>query len=224
MHGARLPVQHDRELADLRRDHPLSRATEASCCTGRQWIHVAAVLVGSVLALAQGARWAIGLVCSAGGVLVVLSLLLAARLQARRDCAIDAILDGDEDLAVAIVQRERRRLVSPRNRIGLARSLEKLAREAAVPRVGKARFLPPLCEPRLVAQVTDELRELAAVLRTGAVSARGVARLERLVSRATSPLYGHDVVAVRQELCRVGLLLASKSDSGGAAGDRQAFD
>lgn len=63
------------------------------------------------------------------------------------------------------------------------------------------------CTSRIVAQVADELRELGAVLRAGGVSARGVASLERLVSHATSPLYGRDVAALRDELRRAQELL-----------------
>ena len=105
LHVGRLRLRHERHLGDLRRDHPLARASEAVRCTGRQWNHVAAMLVGSVIARAQGGRWASGLVCSAGGVLVVLSLLLLIRVQARRDCVTDAILEEGEDLPVAVVQR-----------------------------------------------------------------------------------------------------------------------
>jgi hypothetical protein len=176
---------------------------------------VAAVLAGSVIALAEGGRWASGLVCSSGAVLIVLSLLLAVRVQARRDCVIDVILEGGEALPVAVVRRARRRLVSSRNRVGLAQSLEEMVREAAAPRTGRGRIVPSLFEPRVVAQVADELLELGALLRTGQVSARGVASLERLVSYATSPLYGHDVAALRAELCRVqGVLKEGPNDGG----------
>jgi hypothetical protein len=219
LHLRRPRLRAERQLRVLRDDHPLARSTDALRCTGRQWNHVAAVLAGSVIALAQGGRWAAGLVCSAGGVLVVLSLMLAFRLQARRDCVTDVILEGDEDLPVTLVQRERVRLISPRNRVGVARSLEKLAREATAPQDGRARLVPPLVEPPVVAQVADELRELGAVLRTEAVSARGVARLERLVSRATSPLYGRDIAVLREELSRVRWLLDRPND-GGKAGRR----
>ena len=165
------------------------------------------MLVGSGIACAEGRRWAVGLTCSAGGVLVVLSLLLAVRIQTRRDRVTDVILEGREDLPVATVQRERRRLVSKGNRAGLARSLEETARDAGAPRNTRAQLVPPLFEPQVVARVADELRELSAVLRAGGVSARGVASLERLVSHATSPLYGRDVAALRDELRRAHELL-----------------
>lgn len=201
--AGRASVEEDGRIVGVRRDHPLARATDAVRCTGRQWNQVAAALVGSVIARAEGGRWASGLVCSAGGVLVVLSLVFAVRVQARRDCVTDVILEGREDLPVAVAQRERRRLVSDRHRLGLARSLEEMVREAAAPRTGRVRLVLPLFEPRVVAQVADELLELGGVLRTGRMSAHGVACLERLVSHATSPLYGHDVVALRAELRRV---------------------
>jgi len=172
---------------------------------------VAAVLAGSVIARAQGGRWASGLICSASGMLVALSLLLAVRVQARRDRVIDVILEGSEELPVAVVQRERRRLLSDRNRAGLARSLEEMAREAAAPRTGRVRLVPPLFEPPIVAHVADELRDLGAVLRGGRVTARGVASVERLVKHATSPLNGHDLAALREELRRVRRLLKERA-------------
>jgi hypothetical protein len=194
-------------VVGVRPDHPLARATDALRCTARQWNHVAAVVCGAVIARAEGGRWASGLVCSAAVVLAVLSMLLAMRWQARRDCVTGVILKGEEDLPVGVVQRERCRLVSYRNRAGLARRLEEIAREAAAPRTSRVRLVPPLFELGVVLQVADELRELGAVLRTGCVSARGVARLERLVSHASSPLYGNDVAALNQELCRARGLL-----------------
>ncbi len=55
--------------------------------------------------------------------------------------------------------------------------------------------------------VTDELRDVIGLLRADGVSARGVARAERLVTDAVSPLYAHEVSAPREELCRVRDLL-----------------
>jgi hypothetical protein len=207
---ARRPRLDEDQLVGLASDHPLVRATEALRCAARQWNHVAAVFVGSGIARAEGARWASSLACSAGGVLVMLSLLLAVRIQARRDRVIDVILEGREDLPVAVVQRKRCRLVSERNRAGLARSLEEMARDARAPRTGRAWLVPPLFEPRVVAQVADELLELGVLLRTERVSARGVAYLERLVSKATSALYGRDVAGLREQLRRARELLKER--------------
>ncbi len=205
-------VSADRALDGLRGDHPLVRQTEALCCTARQWINVAAVLTGSVIARAEGGRWAAGLVLSAAGVLAILSSLLGMRVQARRDCVTELIIEGNEDLPVRVVQRTRHRLVSARNRRGLARYLEQLADEGVAYRSGRAQRVVPLYEPRVLAQVVNELRELSTALQTGHVSARGVASVDRLVRHATSPLYGGDVVALRQELGRVRALLRDRRD------------
>jgi hypothetical protein len=55
--------------------------------------------------------------------------------------------------------------------------------------------------------VADEILEVIGLLRRPNASARGVARVERLVERALSPLYGRDVDALREELWRVRDLL-----------------
>jgi hypothetical protein len=199
----RAGVGGESSLAGLRSDHPLVHRTDALYCTGRQCSHVAAVLTGSVIARAEGGRWATGLVVSAACVLAGLSVMLALRVQARRDCVTDLIINGQEDLPIRIVQRARDRLISARNCLGLARSLENLADQAVTYRARRVRLGPPLFQPLVVAEVVNELRELSGLLRTGPVSARGVARLERLVGHATSLLYGGDAGALRDELCGV---------------------
>ena len=150
--------------------------------------------------------------CDAGGVLVVLSLLLVARAQRRRDSVTHVILGGAEGLRVAIVQRQRRRLLSQRHLVGVARSLEEMAHQAAAPKTGPVRLVPPLFEPRVVVQVADELIELGALLRAGRVSARGVAYLERLVSHSTSPLYGRHASVLYDELDRAQQLLKEPAE------------
>ena len=191
----------------MRLDHPLLHAIEVVQFTVRQWVHVAAVLMGSVIALIEGGAWAASLAGSAATVLLVLTVILAACEQRKRDCAIELILEGRESVPIAAVQRQRRRLVSERTRDGLAGNLEEMVCHASRPRGRQLRVTRPLFEPMVVAMVTDELREVIALLRAGGVSARGVARTERLVTHAVSPLYGHEVSALREELCRVRDLL-----------------
>jgi hypothetical protein len=193
--------------AGLRPDHPLLRASEAVRDTSRQWIYVAAVLVGGGIALIEGRPWAAALACSAGGVLLILSVLLAAHRQRERDRAIELILEGRENVPIAAVQRQRRRLLARRTRQGLASSLEDLLQEVSTRRRLPLRPVAPLFEPRVVRAVTNELRGVIALLRTEGVSARGVARAERLVEHAISTLYGHDARALREELGRVRELL-----------------
>ena len=82
--------------------------------TVRQWVNVAAVLTGSVIARLEGGAWAAPLAVSAASVLLILTILLALFEQDKRDCALELILAGDEATAIAAVQRQRRRLLSAR--------------------------------------------------------------------------------------------------------------
>ena len=78
---------------------------------GRQWVHVAAVLTGSVIARIEGREWAGPLAGSAASVLLILTVLVAAHKQRERDCAIELVLEGRETVPIAAVQRQRRRLL-----------------------------------------------------------------------------------------------------------------
>lgn len=199
-----------RQAARLCPDHPLSRAIAAVGYTSRQCTDVGAVLVGSVIAHLQGARWSAPLAGSAATVLAVLSLLLAFRVLDRHDCVIDLILDGNEDAELPVVQRERDRLLSVRKRSKLAGSLADMVREAQRP-PRRSRFIAtPLVACRIVAPLADELLEISGLLRAGPMFARGVARLDRLLGHATSPLYGDDVDALRNELHQVRELLVKR--------------
>ena len=191
----------------LRSDHPLLRATEAVHYTGRQGVDVAAVLAGSVIARIEGYRWAGPLAFSAAGVLLILTVLLAGHKQRERDCAIELVLEGREGIPIAAVQRQRRRLISDQTRNGLAGNLEDLIRQSASRSRLQMRVTPLPFEPTVLRMAAGELREVSGLLRTEGVSARGVARAERLVERAVSPLYGQDVGALREELFRVRDLL-----------------
>jgi hypothetical protein len=195
------------ERAVLRSDHPLLRATEAVDYTGRQWVHIVAVLTGSAIARTDGRGWAGPLAGSAAVVLLILTVLLAAHKQRERDYAIELVLEGLETVPIAAVQRQRRRLLSDRTRNGLAGNLEDLVRQAARrPRL-QMRVTPLPFEPMVLTMAAGELRDVIGLLRTQGVSARGVARAERLVERAVSPLYGQDADALREELRRVRDLL-----------------
>lgn len=192
--------------ARLRPGHPLRRASEAVAYTGRQWLHVAAVLLGSVIAWAQAYRWAVPLVNSSASVLLVLTGLLFARVQRERDCAIALILEGRERLAIAPVQRQRRRLLERRTRERLIGELEDAVRLARRPRRSIS-VNPPRFEASVVGPLTDELHAVMCQLADSGCSARGIASAERLVEYANSPLYGQDVDALRDELRRLGDLL-----------------
>ena len=201
LRGARVPAVG--YGVGLRPDHPLLRATEAVHYTGRQWVDVAAVLTGSVIAWIEGREWAGPLAFSATSVLLILTVLLAAHKQRERDYAIELVLEGREGIPIAAVQRQRRRLLAEQTRNGLACNLEDLIRQAARRSRLQMRVTPLPFEPTVVAMAAADLRDVIGLLRTEGVSARGVARAERLVEHAVSPLYGQDVGALREELRRV---------------------
>ena len=115
----------------LRSEHPLLRATEAVHYTGRQWVHVAAVLAGSAIARIEGREWAGPLSGSAAIVLLILTVLVAAHKQRERDGAIELVLEGRETVPIAAVQRQRRPLLSEQTRNGLMGNLGDLIRQAA---------------------------------------------------------------------------------------------
>ena len=191
----------------MHRGHPLVRAAEAVGYTGRQCVYVAAVLIGSVIALIEGRPWAAALAGSAAAGLLVLGLLLAAHLQQERDCAIDLVLEGRERLRITAIQRQRHRLLSERTRYALASRLEDVLEQASAGHRFRL-IAPPLFEPRIVRAAANELRDVIESLRSEVISACGVARAERLVERAVSPLYGQEARALREELCRVHELLS----------------
>ena len=139
--------------------------------------------------------------------LLILTVLVAAHKQRERDCAIELVLEGRESVPIAAVQRQRRRLLSDQTRNGLAGNLEDLIRQAANRSSVQMRVTPLPFEPTVVRLVAGELRDVIGLLRAEGASARGVARAERLVERAVSPLYGQDVGALREELRRVRDLL-----------------
>ena len=186
--------------------HLLVRAAEAVGYTGRQCVYVVAVLIGGVIALIEGRPWAAALAGSAAAVLPVLGVLLVAHLQAQRDCAIELVLEGRESLRVAAVERQRQRLLSQRTRYALASRLGDLLEQALAGR--RFRLLaPPLFEPTIVRTLANELGDVIESLRSDGISACSLARAERLVERAVSPLYGQDAEALREELRRVHELL-----------------
>ena len=124
------------------------RAAEAVHYTSRQWIHVAAVLTGSVVARIESREWSTPLAGSAASVLLILTLLLAAHRQRERERAIDLILEGREVVPVAAVWRQRQRLLSERTRHRLASKLDDAARETTRRRRLHARVTPPRFEPK----------------------------------------------------------------------------
>jgi hypothetical protein len=155
----------------LRSDHPLLRATEAVDYTGRQWVHVVAVLTGSAIARIEGRESARPL---AAIVLLILTVLLAAHKQRERDYAIELVLEGLETVSIAAVQRQRRRLLSDRTRNGLAGNLEELIRQAAGRSRLHVRVTPLPFGPMVSTMAAGERRDVIGLVRTQGVSAHAL--------------------------------------------------
>jgi hypothetical protein len=197
------PTESRSAAATLGCDHPLARATERLDAAVRQLIAVGLVLAAGVIASCAGVGWAPALALSAGVVLVGLSLIAASYRQRESDCALALILQGRERLPVSAIQRQRHRLTDPCTRQQLAVAIETIIRRAGRPPRLSTRGTIPLFDVRVVAAVIPELTAVAARLRGDSAPLRGVARAERLVADGRSPLYGHSVEALRDELQHV---------------------
>ncbi len=188
-------------------DHPLVRAAETVRTTTRQSIVIATALAGSVVAVCAGASSAASIAVSAAIVLAGVLIRGAASRQRQSDRAIDLILQGRETLPVTAIQRHRQRLLDPRTRLGLARAFETVISQATNRPTLRTRGTLPLFDLRVVAPANAELAAVAALLREACPVARGVARAERLLTDARSPLYGHSAQALCDELQHVRRLL-----------------
>jgi hypothetical protein len=195
--------------------HPLTRGIDAVGCVSKQWLTGAALMAGALIARIEGDAWADAVALSAGLVLLTLTVVVLALRQRVREEAIHLIAEGDEALPIAVVQRQRQRLLSPRTRDTLARTLEMMLRQAVRPPRIMTRGARPLFSGLVIASVAPDLRALISVLRTKNASAKGVGLLERLITHGDSPLYGREAAVLREELRRVRIALGSNSVRGG---------
>jgi hypothetical protein len=194
----------------LGRSHPLTPGIYAAGCVSKQWLTCAALMAGAVIVRIEGDVWAGAVVFSAGLVLLTLTVVVLALRQRVRDEAIHLIAEGHEALPIAVVQRQRQRLLSPRTTDALPRTLEMMLRPPGI----MTRGARPLFSVLVIASVAPELCALISVLRTKNASARGVSLLERLITHGDSPLYGREAVVLREELRRVRSALGSNSVQG----------
>jgi hypothetical protein len=187
----------------LGRSHPLTRGIDAVGCVSKQWLTCAALMAGALIARIEGDGWAVAVAVSAGLVLLTLTVVVLALRRRVRDEAVHLIAEGHEALPIAVVRRQRQRLLSPRTRDTLARTLEIMLRQALCPPRIMTRGARPLFSVLVIASVAPDLRALISVLRTKNASARGVGLLERLITHGDSPLYGREAAVLREELRRV---------------------
>jgi hypothetical protein len=184
--------------------HPLVAVLYACEATVEGIAGIAVVQVGALALWWGNASYARALAIGAGVVQVALGLRWANLRVQRRELCLELVSGGREHLPLAVVARERQRLNDPRHQAQLATSLEHLA---AMP-VQRRERQRPICSRRVLAGVASELRDIAARLRAGGVNLRGVALLDHLVTSGSSPLYGEEIGALRNELARARYWLA----------------
>ena len=183
--------------------HAFVRAAATLRSVEEQAGAVAAVLAIGIAARIGNETWSWPLIYAAGIVLVGLLIIRAAVRQGVRDEAINLLLTGYENVPIAAVQNERRRLVSRRTRCALGKTYMTIAREAG-PGAGLVMASSrPLFQRRIVRGVINELVAIGQALERDDVAAPAVARAERLITDGTSNLYGSDQRALKLELQRI---------------------
>jgi hypothetical protein len=186
--------------AVLGADHPLVPALGALEAVVMQSRVVGAVLGTSIVAEIAGAHRAVAI--TFGGAIVLAGLVLVSipLRQRIREHAVNLILAGRESLPIRPVQAQCRRLLAPRTRRSLARSLDAMVHRALRPPNPPVRGMRPIFDVAVVTGVSRELVSVASLLRADRVPVAGVALAERLLTDADSPLYGHEVGPLRDEL------------------------
>jgi hypothetical protein len=191
----------------LGRDDPLVEALDRLAVAVAQLIVLVAILLVSLAGVVAGVRGAIPLTIASAAVSIGFGCRAALRASDRRERACDLLISGRGDAALAVLDRERRRLLDPRRRQTLARSYESLGHEPSASGTVPCRATV-IVTPSVMAKVRPELALIAVLLRDDAASVRGVAAAERLITTGGSSLFGRDHEMIRQDLRRIALLLS----------------
>ena len=186
--------------------HPLVAVLRASLTAVDQVFAVAASQAVAVILLYEKAPFGLPLALGSGLVQFALGCQLAVLASRRRDICRGLIIAGRGRLALAGVERERRRLGDARLRARLADSLDDLADLSVGPRF-EHHIGAPLVRVQVLRPVVPELREVGRLLRADHASVRGVALIEWLVTSGESPLYGAELQPLLRELGRARYLL-----------------
>jgi hypothetical protein len=185
---------------------PLVGVLRRSDTVRMQLVSVTAVQAACVF-LSGDLKFGLSLALAALVVQVGLGCRLAALRAHRRDLCLELIVAGRQALPLACVDRQRRRLLDPRTRERLARSIDEIANSASRP-LPVHPAVRPIFYVLVIRRVAPELCQVALLLRGDAPCVRGVAAVEWLLTSPASPLYGVDVEPLREELGRVRYLLS----------------
>ncbi len=199
-------ARNDRVMAEasLGAGHPLVGVLGRVEGVFEQMVLVTAVQAAGVVMFSGRLR--LSLLIAAGMVQLALVCVLAALRLRKGELCLELIVAGRASLPLACIGRVRGRLLDPRKREELARSVDEVVGLAAVRRPG-LRPPPPLCDVRVIRAAAPELRQVASLLRGARPSVRGVALVAWLLTSAATPLYGASVEPLRQELGRARYLL-----------------
>src|SRR5262249_45313280 len=146
--------------------------------------------------------WGLPLLSIAAVLELVLSVAYALLAVLQQALAWDLIVEGRGDLPLPALARERLRLQCQRRRVGLARELEELVQVAERWPMTRP-TLRPIFDPRQIRAEAPELRLISALLQSGTVDVRGVARVERLLRLGVSSLYRREPDELHGELKRI---------------------
>ena len=193
--------------ANLGPAHPLVAVLHSSQTARKQALTVGAVLAADLTVLVENASLALPLALACFAVQIVLGLRIAYLASRRRGICRQLIIDGEEQLPLAAIERELRRLRAARHQAALAQSIERLAEAATNPR---SRPPFPIYHLSVLRAVAAPLREIGRLLHGGDAGVRGVALVESLLASGDSPLYGTEVGPLREELARARYLLAGR--------------
>lgn len=189
--------------------HPLTLALSRRHVVAKQLCVTLTVLVvglGVAVLDIRAGELVLGAAAIVAGALTV-ALAIARRVV--RDRVDDLIASGDDAVLVAPVIRRRRQLASAKERERLARSLERLLRDARRWNEILPQFRP-LPGVQCLRDTVPEAQAVIALLRSERVAVHGVALVARLLGDGvTSPLYGGDARRLREELNRIRYILAS---------------
>jgi hypothetical protein len=187
--------------AVLGADHPFARALDLVGVLRRQIAVTTLALVAVAVGLLVRIDWALPALTIGLVVELVLALGLAIAVSDARERVRDLVIQGAE-VDVPAVARERRRLQSKRQRYALARSLEDLVRSSEQLDHDAGR-LHQIYDPLMIRRVGSQLLALASDLRSASLGVRGVARVERLLTSGSSPVFGNQLDELRAELLRI---------------------
>lgn len=194
----------------LGREHALVRALGRQAVALAQLLEVIALLAVSAVGVAAGGRGALPVAVASALATVGFGCRAALRALDRRERVRDVIISGRGDHPLAVVERERKRLLDPRRRETLAHSYESIGDEPNASGRVPCRACV-IVNLYVVAKVRPELALIAALLRDDAACVRGVAAAQRMISTGTASLFGCDDEILRQDLNRIAFLLRGTS-------------